>query len=113
MKFPEMRRFQQLLGAHARIFPQMAALRNSPLRGAQAGRCGLRAEQACRQTDAVWMISEGVVAEDIAEGQLALLPVDTSETTGPVGLTTRTDTTQSLAATTFMQAVRDVAAGQR
>lgn len=66
-----------------------------------------------RQTDAVWMISEGVVAEDIAEGQLALLPVDTSETTGPVGLTTRTDTTQSLAAVAFMQAVRDVAAGQR
>ena len=66
-----------------------------------------------RQTDAVWIISEGVVAEDVADGQLALLPVDTSETTGPVGLTTRTDTTQSLAATAFMQAVRDVAAGVR
>lgn len=66
-----------------------------------------------RQTDAVWMISEGVVAEDVADGQLALLPVDTSETTGPVGLTTRTDTTQSLAAAAFMQAVRDVAAGVR
>lgn len=63
-----------------------------------------------RQTDAIWIISEGVVAKDVAEGQLALLPVDTSETTGPVGLTTRIDTSQSLATTGFMQAVRDVAA---
>jgi LysR family pca operon transcriptional activator len=66
-----------------------------------------------RLTDAVWIISEGVVAEDIAEGQLALLPVDTLETLGPVGLTTRTDTAQTLAALAFIQSVRDVAAQQR
>jgi LysR family transcriptional regulator, pca operon transcriptional activator len=66
-----------------------------------------------RQTDAVWMISEGVVAGDVADGQLALLPVDTSETIGPVGLTTRTDTTPTLAAITFMQAVREAAARLR
>ena len=66
-----------------------------------------------RQTDAVWLISEGAVAEDVADGQLALLPVDTAETTGPVGLTTRTDTTLDLAALAFIQAVRDVAAGLR
>lgn len=63
-----------------------------------------------RQTDAIWIISEGVVAVDVAEGQLALLPVDTSETTGPVGLTTRTDTISTLAADSLKQAVRDVAA---
>lgn len=63
-----------------------------------------------RQTDAIWIISEGVVAVDVAEGQLALLPVDTSETTGPVGLTTRTDMVSTLAADSLMQAVRDVAA---
>lgn len=62
-----------------------------------------------RQTDAIWIISDGVVANDVAEGQLAVLPVDTSETLGPVGLTTRTDTTPSLATTTFMQTVRVVA----
>jgi LysR family pca operon transcriptional activator len=62
-----------------------------------------------RQTDAIWIISEGVVANDVAEGQLALLPVDTSETLGPVGFTTRTDTTPTLAAVSLMQAVRDVA----
>jgi LysR family pca operon transcriptional activator len=63
-----------------------------------------------RQTDAIWIISEGVVAVDVAEGQLALLPVDTSETTGPVGLTTRTDMVSTLAADSLKQAVRDVAA---
>jgi LysR family pca operon transcriptional activator len=65
------------------------------------------------QTDAIWIISEGVVARDVEENQLALLPVDTRETTGPVGLTTRTDTTVTLATSQFMQAVRDVAEGLR
>jgi LysR family pca operon transcriptional activator len=63
-----------------------------------------------RQTDAVWIISEGVVANDLAEGRLALLPVDTSETTGPVGFTTRTDTEAGLSTNSLIQAVRDVAA---
>ena len=66
-----------------------------------------------RKTDAIWIISEGVVAEDVAEGQLALLPLDTSETTGPVGLTTRTDTGSTMAADSLKQAVRDAAAGLR
>lgn len=63
-----------------------------------------------RQTDAVWIISEGVVANDLAEGRLALLPVDTGETTGPVGFTTRTETSPSLATSSLIQSVRDVAA---
>lgn len=62
-----------------------------------------------RQTDAVWIISAGVVADEVAQGHLALLPVDTSETLGPVGLTTRADMPPSLATTTFMQTIRDVA----
>jgi LysR family pca operon transcriptional activator len=66
-----------------------------------------------RATDAVWIISEGVVANDVAANQLALLPVDTAETTGPVGFTTRTDTVPTLAATSLMQAVRDAAASLR
>jgi LysR family pca operon transcriptional activator len=44
-----------------------------------------------RQSDAIWIISEGVVAADLADGTLAALPVDTSETRGSVGLTTRAD----------------------
>ena len=62
-----------------------------------------------RQSDAIWIISEGVVDEDVAEGHLARLPVDTSETLGPVGLTTRADTTQSFAAASLMQSVRETA----
>jgi len=62
-----------------------------------------------RQTEAIWIISEGVVADDVAEGRLALLPVDTSETLGPVGFTTRTDTPTTLSTTSLMQSVREVA----
>jgi len=64
-----------------------------------------------RQTNAIWIISEGVVAKDVEENQLALLPVDTSETTGPVGFTTRANTIPTLATTALMQAIRDVVVG--
>ena len=66
-----------------------------------------------RQSDAIWIISRGVVAEDVQERQLALLPVDTSETLGPVGFTTRSDAVQSLAAGTLMQAIREAAHAER
>jgi LysR family pca operon transcriptional activator len=66
-----------------------------------------------RESDAIWIISQGVVEDDVEEGQLALLPVDTSETLGPVGFTTRSDTVQSLAASTLMQAIRDATDARR
>ncbi|MCR6500628.1 pca operon transcription factor PcaQ [Shinella sp. CPCC 101442] len=62
-----------------------------------------------REGDAVWIISEGVVAGDIAEGVLAALPLDTSETKGPVGLTMRADAVPSLPLAILMQTIRDVA----
>jgi LysR family pca operon transcriptional activator len=62
-----------------------------------------------RMSDAVWVISEGVVADDIAHGTLAELPVDTSDTLGPVGLTMRADTAPTLPMQLFMRAVRDTA----
>lgn len=62
-----------------------------------------------RQSDAIWIISHGVVDEDVERGHLALLPFDASETLGPVGLTTRADTTQSFAAAALMQAIRNTA----
>jgi LysR family pca operon transcriptional activator len=43
-----------------------------------------------RRSDAVWIISEGVVALDRDLGELEFLPIDTSETRGAVGLTTLT-----------------------
>lgn len=65
-----------------------------------------------RQSDAIWVISQGVVDEDVAQGQLALLPVDTSETLGPVGFTMRADMTPSLAAAAMVQVIRQVGAGE-
>lgn len=59
-----------------------------------------------RSSDAIWIISEGVVASDIADGVLAMLPLDTSDTSGPVGLTIRADTQPSLPLALLMQAIR-------
>lgn len=42
-----------------------------------------------RQSDAIWFISAGVVARDVAEGLLVTLPLDTPLTEGPVGLMRR------------------------
>lgn len=64
-----------------------------------------------RRTDAVWIISGGVVADDVADGLLTLLPVDTAETLGPVGLTTRVGTSLSASAQSLIQSIREVAAG--
>lgn len=43
------------------------------------------------QSDAIWIISRGVVARELETGDMAILPIDTSETRGAVGLTTRAD----------------------
>ncbi|MCS6781046.1 MAG: pca operon transcription factor PcaQ [Geminicoccaceae bacterium] len=41
------------------------------------------------RTDAVWIISQGVVARELAAGGLVALPFDTAITAGPVGMTMR------------------------
>jgi LysR family pca operon transcriptional activator len=60
-----------------------------------------------RQSDAIWIISEGVVANDLADGTLATLPVDTSETRGSVGLTTRQDSDSSPAVEIVSRTIRE------
>lgn len=62
-----------------------------------------------RASDAIWIISAGVVAGEIEAGQLAALNVDTSETKGPVGLTMRADSVPSLPQSILMQAIRQAA----
>lgn len=107
---------------HVLMPPQDAVIRPTVERLLKAhGVSALRAEietvsdsfgrSFIRRSDAIWIISHGVVAEDVADGLLALLPVDTAETLGPVGLTTRTDTAPSGAAQLLMQTIRDVARG--
>lgn len=63
-----------------------------------------------RASDAIWIISAGVVASDIEDGTLAVLPIDTSETKGPVGLTMRADAIPSLPLSILMQTIREAAA---
>ena len=64
-----------------------------------------------RQTDAVWIISNGVAAMDVAEGSLVELDIDTTDTQGPVGLTTRTDTDASPSLQMFINSVQEAATG--
>ena len=63
-----------------------------------------------RQSDAVWIISHGVVSDDIKAGTLKTLPVDTGETRGPVGLTMRTDTQPTAAFSILLKTIRQAAA---
>ncbi|WP_105404355.1 MULTISPECIES: pca operon transcription factor PcaQ [Neorhizobium] len=63
-----------------------------------------------RSSDAIWIISTGVVAADIEDGVLATLPIDTSETRGPVGLTIRADANPSTPLSILMQTIRQAAA---
>ncbi len=60
-----------------------------------------------RRTDAVWIISQGVVAGDISEGTLVALPVDTRITLGPVGISTRADAPQTPDLMLFISALRE------
>lgn len=62
-----------------------------------------------RASNAVWIISQGVVSNDLAEGLLVALPVDTSETKGPVGLTLKADTPPSAPQAILMQTIRQAA----
>ncbi len=62
-----------------------------------------------RASDAIWIISAGVVAADVDDGTIAILPIDTSETKGPVGLTMRADAVPTLALSLLMQTIRETA----
>ena len=60
------------------------------------------------QTDAVWIISYGVAALELASGDLVELPADMSDTKGAVGMTTRADERPSPIVTLFMGVTRAV-----
>lgn len=63
-----------------------------------------------RGSDAVWIISAGVVADELQRGVFVALPVNTDDTSGPVGLTMRTDTAQAPAFSVLLQTLREAAA---
>lgn len=66
-----------------------------------------------RGSDAVWVISEGVVLGDVEEGTLATLPIDTSQTLGPVGITLRSGAAVGPAMTILLQELRNAASALR
>jgi LysR family pca operon transcriptional activator len=65
--------------------------------------------QYVRDSDAIWMISRGVVQHDIDDGTLSILNVDTSDTQGPVGLTIRAEVEPSPTLRMMMDTVARVA----
>lgn len=63
-----------------------------------------------RTSDAIWIISRGVVALDLAEGALMELPFAMADTSGPVGLTLRADGEASPPLLLFSATLREVTA---
>jgi LysR family pca operon transcriptional activator len=61
-----------------------------------------------RRTDAVWIISSGVVQNETADGHLVRLPFETDMTKGPVGLMTRPDSQPGPEEQVFRLAVQAV-----
>lgn len=51
--------------------------------------------------DTVWIISKGVVADDIAQGRLKALEIDLASTQGAVGIMSRAEEVPSVATRTF------------
>ena len=60
------------------------------------------------QTNAVWLTTMGIVRNDLASGQLRALDIDTSDTLGPVGITTRSNVEIAPDTRALMQVVSDV-----
>lgn len=60
------------------------------------------------ENDAIWVISRSVVARDLALGQLMPLPLDTSASHGPVGITTRSGETSSVVVGAMLDTVRAI-----
>jgi LysR family pca operon transcriptional activator len=82
--------------------------------GAMQNAIEARSSAFCRQflrdSNAVWMVSRGVVEHEIEDGTLCLLNVDTSETQGAVGLTVRASTDPSPTLRMMMDIITRVAA---
>ena len=57
-------------------------------------------------SDAIWIISRGVVERDLSARQLVSLPFDVVATRGPVGITTRSSGGLSLPAQAMIDAIR-------
>ncbi len=59
------------------------------------------------ESDAIWIISDGVAASEVDAGRLERLPFDTDTTLGPIGIVTREDWDLSHPARIFRRALRE------
>jgi LysR family pca operon transcriptional activator len=64
-------------------------------------------------SDAVWIISAGVVAQDLEAGRLISLDIDTQMTSGPVGIMMRADEQSPVLVQLFSRAVGQVLEARR
>jgi LysR family transcriptional regulator, pca operon transcriptional activator len=62
-----------------------------------------------RLSNSIWIISRGVVADELRSGELIELPIDVDIIAGPVGLTMRAETAPSLSIQLLRRALRAVA----
>lgn len=62
---------------------------------------------------AVWIISHGVVASDIAAGRMVAVPIDTSAMEGPVGIMTRSEEEPTPPVRLFRQALFETLEAKR
>lgn len=60
-------------------------------------------------SQAIWIISEGVVARDIAAGRMVALPIDTRTMAGPIGIFARSEEQPLPALRLFRQLLQDAA----
>ena len=67
---------------------------------------GAFARVYARDTDAIWMISQGVVRQELGDGRLVRLPFDTTLTKGPVGLMQRQDAAPAPLERLFVKALQ-------
>jgi LysR family pca operon transcriptional activator len=65
--------------------------------------------RAVELSDALWFISRGVVAEDLAEGRLAALSLAAPILAGPIGISLREDAAPALELLELLGALRNVA----
>lgn len=63
--------------------------------------------------DTVWIISKGVVADDLVTGRLVQLPIDMAATNGAVGIMSRAEEVPSVATRAFSKLVADSVAPGR
>ncbi len=62
--------------------------------------------QVLRETDAIWFISRGVVAEELANGSLRAVPLNAPMMAGPVGISLRASAPQSAELAAMIRALR-------